>query len=198
MPFKNIIDIIIYIIPGFIMLQLYRSYYPVKDKKDFYEISWSIIGGVIITSFVKILDQKYFNFYLESNTSGFPSFYLIITLIFTGICIGYSLILIHKFRFILSSYEKLKWLLPDPQSIWAKINHPSNMDWSVVFLNDGAIYLGWIKYYKFDPNRIEHDFLLTKAKRVDEKLKTIYSIDGIGIYINIKDVNRIEYVKGQL
>ncbi len=72
-----------------------------------------------------------------------------------------------------------------------------NRDWAVVFLSDGAIYCGWIKEYSFEPDAENHDFLLTKAKRVNNHLKLNYTVDGLGVYLNTRDVKRIEFVKGQ-
>jgi len=73
--------------------------------------------------------------------------------------------------------------------IWLKVNLPETKDWAVVFLNDRSIYTGWIKEYSFDPDNAYHDFLLARAKRVDENLKEKYVIDGLGVYLNTRDVN---------
>jgi len=197
MPVNDIIEFIAYVIPGFLSLQVFRSFYPVKRKSDFYQISWSIIYGVLITSFIKLVDGKYLNNILEANKEQFPSFSFIICLVAVGTLLGLLFVGFYKLRFSLAiKFEYLKWILPNPQSIWIEINQVNNLNWAVIFLNDGAIYLGWIKKYRFDPNLENQDFLLTNAKRVDEKLKEKYSIDGEGVYLNTRDVKRIEFVRG--
>jgi hypothetical protein len=35
------------------------------------------------------------------------------------------------------------------------------------------------------------------AKRVDEELKTVYVVNGQGVYLNTRDVKRIEFVQGR-
>jgi len=74
-----------------------------------------------------------------------------------------------------------------------KVNRPSN-DYAVVYVDDGSIYLGWIKDYTFDPDAEDNDFLLADAKRVDEQLKELYSITGRGVYLSTRNVKRIEFV----
>ena len=72
----------------------------------------------------------------------------------------------------------------------------SNTNWATVFLSDGAIYLGWISKYTFNPDAVDQDFLLSNARRVDEQLSELYRVTGIGVYINTRDVKRIEFVEG--
>lgn len=197
MPAKNIIEFILYITPGFIALEFYHAFYPVKERSDFVQIAWSIIYGVIIFSLVRWVDENLLNYALNSNKLGFPDFRFIIILLGTGLVVSGFMILIHIIRFKLSIISpKISKIAPDPYSIWAKVNQPSNKDWAVVFLDDGSIYIGWISKYKFDPNIENQDFLLTRAKRVGGDLKEKYIVDGIGVYLNTKDVKRIEFVKG--
>src|SRR5437588_285283 len=68
--------------------------------------------------------------------------------------------------FLASHWPRLEGIAPDPQSIWAKINRPSD-DYAVVYVDDGSIYFGWIEDYTFDPDAKDNDFLLADAKRVD-------------------------------
>jgi hypothetical protein len=65
----------------------------------------------------------------------------------------------------------------------------------VVYLDDGSIYLGWIKDFTFDPDADDNDFLLADAKRVDDQLAEKYAVTGRGVYLNTRNVKRIEFVK---
>jgi hypothetical protein len=197
MSIAEIIGLILYIAPGFLSMEVYHAFYPVRERNNFILSTWSIIYGVTISALVRGIDSALLNNILKSNEDTFPSFPFIIVLFFVGILVGFFLVLINIIRFRISQkWPRFKRIAPDPRSTWARINQPSNEDWAAVFLDDGAIYLGWIKYYTFDPNADNQDFLLSYAKRVDENLKVKYEIDGAGVYINTKDVKRIEFLKG--
>lgn len=199
MPVKDLIEFILYLAPGFIALELYRAVYPARERNQFAQITWSIIFGVVIFTFIKGVDEHYLNYALHSKSTGFPAFRFIIALFLSGLSVGCVRIVFHRLRFKISMLHTiLKFMAPDPQSIWAKINERTNKDWAVVFLNDSSIYLGWISMYTYNPNVENQDFILTMAKRVDENLKTLYIVNGQGVYLNTKDVKRIEFVKGKL
>lgn len=198
MSIEEIIGLILYIAPGFLTMEVYHVFYPVRERNNFILSAWSIIYGVTVFTLVRSIDSALLNNILQSNKKTFPTFPFIIILFFFGILVGLFLVLINRFRFVISQkWPQFKVIAPDPRSTWAKMNQPSNEDWAVVFLDDGSIYLGWIKYYTFDPNADNQDFLLSHAKRVDEKLNIKYEIDGFGVYLNTKDVKRIEFLKGQ-
>ena len=197
MPTQTIIEFILYITPGFLAIEIYRAFYPGKNISQFSQITWSVIYGVVIYIGVRWLDVYFLKQYLNSNSREFPNVFFILGLFFTGILVGGLRSLAHFIRIKIGVMNKsFNWLLPDPQSIWAKINQPSNKDWAVVFLDDGVIYLGYIAEYTFDPNADNQDFLLSRARRVDERLKGIYLISGRGVYLNTRNVKRIEFVKG--
>ncbi len=211
MPVKDLIEFILYLAPGFIATELYIVKYPARDRSQFVQITWSIICGIIILTFVKWIDQKYFGFALDSAKEGFPSFYFITALFVSGFLLGIIRIAWREIRFNLAvNYDIFKFIAPDPKSTWAKINETNDIYWAVVFLNDKSIYLGGISNYTYDPNNknansassLDHynenqDFLLSNARRVNERLKLIYSIDGKGVYLNTRNVNRIELIKGK-
>ncbi len=197
MPTQSLVDFILYVLPGFLAIEIFRSAYPGKSKDNFSLITWSIIFGVIIVSFTKWIDGKFLNNYLKSNVEGFPSFKYVLTILFGGLIAGFLRIFIHFIRFKLSlKYNFLKKIAPNHLSIWAKINQPDNNNWAVVFLDDGSIYLGYISDYKFDPDSEDQDFLLKDAKRVDEDLKKIYDVNGLGVYLNTRNVKKIEFLEG--
>jgi hypothetical protein len=196
----KLIALVLYVTPGFIALELYRSVYPVKERSDFIQTIWSVIFGVVIFSFVRWLDKNFLNNWLRSSTTTFPNFRLIVALLVAGLAAGGARILLHILRLRLSNrFKQLKFLAPDPQSIWAKINQASNKDYAIVFLDDGVVYIGWISSYTYNPNSVDQDFLLANAKRVDgDTLNEKYLVTGIGVYLNTKNVKRIEYVKGKV
>ncbi|HEX8816593.1 MAG TPA: DUF6338 family protein [Terriglobales bacterium] len=194
-PVEHIADFVLYVMPGFIALQLYRAKYPVKGLSEFLQVSWCLIYGIALAGVVRWTDGRFFHGSLHSAESGFPWLRFIVALAISGLLLGSLLIGIRWARFELArTYARLRALEPDPQSIWAKVNRPSN-EYAVVYLDDGSIYLGWIKEYTFDPDAESNDFLLADAKRVNEQLNTIYLINGQGVYLNTRNVKRIEFVE---
>lgn len=198
MTIENIIGLILYIIPGFLAMEVYHAAYPVRERDNFILSTWSIIYGAAISSFVKFIDSHLLKNALHSDSSSLPSFSFLIVLIVFGLLVGFLGVLFNKIRFWISQkWPKFKKIAPIPQSTWAKINAYSNIDWAVVFLDDGSIYLGWIKDYTYDPNSENQDFLLSHASCVDESLNIKYEITGCGVYMNTKNIKRIEFVQGR-
>ena len=201
MPTIRLIEFFLYLVPGFIALEIYRARHPAKKTSDFTRATWSVVYGVVIYAAVRWVDDILFSGSLRGNTSDtdvFPNAGFIIILFLVGICVGLLQIGTDAARFHLGTrINRLGWLTPGYISIWSRINAPTNNDWAVVFLRDGATYIGSIAEYSFDPNAEDQDFLLSNAKRVDEQLNEQYSIDGLGVYLNTRDVRRIEFLQGE-
>lgn len=118
-------------------------------------------------------------------------------MVIAGVIWGSLLAGFNWMRLILSGNVRLlRFVAPDVQSIWARVNKAQATDWAVIFADDGAIYMGWIKEFTSDPDADDNDFLLSKAKRVDENLKVQYEVDGQGVYMNTRNVKRIELLRG--
>lgn len=197
MPIENIIEFLLYIAPGYIALQLYRSYWPVEKKDSFHDIALSVIYGVTIITILKWTDRHWFNYHFESNLSGFPSAKFLFGILIFGVILGGLFIGQRELRSYLSKQAKfLKFLSPGNDAIWVKINDRTNKDWATVYLDDGSIYLGWISNYIYNPHQQDQDFLLSRAKRLYDNLEVMYEIDGCGIYLNTRDVKRIEFRSG--
>ena len=195
MSIETIIGLVLYIVPGFLALELYHYVYPIKDRDNFIISTWSIIFGVLITGFLKWFDYCYLNNALRSNDNTFPSFLFIIVLIVSGLLIGALGIACHILREKLS--KRFFFLEIPSQSLWKKIINNSNEDWVVVFLDDESIYLGWIQEFTANPNNENQEFLLNNAARVDENLEVVYEVTGIGVYLNTKNVKRIEFIRNK-
>ena len=197
MPKLGLIEFIIFVIPGFIAVEFYRSFYPARQKNTFSQIGMSISLGLIIVIAVHSLGYSILSVVDKSRIVITVDAKSILVLLVSGAAFGILLTFLHFIRFRLSKWcDLFSWLSPDPQQVWASINGVEDDDWAVVYLKDGSQYLGYIAEYVFDPNKDDHDFLLSEAKRVNEKLEERYSITGKGVYINTRDVTRIEFLKG--
>ena len=193
-PAEHLVDFLVYVMPGFIALQLFRAAYPAKKLSEFVQVAWSLIYGVILATLVRGADSRFLHGWLHSNAPGLPAFRVVGALVVAGLLLGVLRIGVNFARFFLAAHwVGLEGFAPDPQSIWAKINRPSD-DYAVVYVDDGSIYFGWIKDYTFDPDAKDNDFLLADAKRVDEQLTERYSISGRGVYLNTRNVKRIEFL----
>ena len=182
--------------PGFVALRLFRAKYPVKEQSEFAEAAWSVIYGVLLVTVLRWCDRRWLHGFLNTNSTDLPGLRFALALVAVGLLWGGLLIFVHYLRFKCSGLHGiLRGIAPDPQSIWAKINQPSNKDWAVVYCDDGAIYRGWIKEYTFDPDKDHNDFLLADAARVNDQLQPQYSVNGSGVYLSTRNVIRIEFVR---
>ena len=198
MPTDNLIDFLLYIAPGFLAFELYRYYFPAKKRNNFTKIAQSIIAAVVIASIVQYIDENFLDLWLRSNKPSLDNTKYTLSLFVGGVVAGYVAVFQVNLRSLLArNIDWLTWLAKEPDSIWQKINSPANDDWAVVYLNDGSIYLGWISEYQADPDLVDQDFILSRAQRVNEDLDEIYIVDGEGVYLNTKDVNKIEFFMGR-
>jgi len=109
---------------------------------------------------------------------------------------GFILAAFTRLRLFLSdTYPALDFISPDVQSIWASINQ-TQAGWAVVFTDDGAIYMGWIGEFTYLPDAADNDFLLSDATRLNDDFTVSYEVKGQGVYLNTKNVKRIEFRKG--
>lgn len=195
---KDVIEFLIYVMPGFLALRMYRSAYPGRQMSDLIMTAWSLILGIIVSSAVKWIDKTCCHNYLRSTSSDFPDLPLIFALFCGGLLLGGVLVFGHWARFHLAvKFPKFFGrIAPDPLSIWAYVNQPSNRDWAVVYLENDAVYIGGITKYSTVPDAEDQDFLLTDASRVEEDLSVKYKVEGGGVYINTRNVRQIEFISG--
>ncbi len=195
MNFSDIVQFILYVIPGFISIEYFRARFPAKARTDFITISWSIVFGVGITSFLIWLDANALHGLLGYETQGFPGLKFLSVLVASGLLIGIFRAGLRQARFILSRrFHFLKWLTPGVNSIWARVNQKGTDQWALVFLDNDVQYLGYIKYFRNDPDTSDQDFLLAESFRVDKNRRPLYRVNGVGVYLNTRDVRRIEFL----
>src|SRR5260370_1207524 len=193
-PAEHLVDFLVYVMPGFIAHQFFRAKYSAKKLSEFVQVAWSLIYGVILATLVRSADGRFLHGSLHSNATGFPASRFVLALLLACLLGGVVLIGLNYARFFVAAHwPRWEGIAPDPQSIWAKVNRPSN-DYAVVYVDDGSIYFGWIEDYTFDPDAEDNDFLLADAKRVDEQLTEKYSVTGQGGYLNTRNVKRIEFL----
>lgn len=192
---------LIFVAPGFLAYEIYRTEVTRKAKSDFEYLAWSAINGVVVV-FLYVLTDTFLGGRLKSDilfVNGLQWFkdggdFLLasFSLFIFGIILGFVQIALLKF---VRKFPKL--FAPNFYTVWQSvIENPSN-DWAVVFLKDGTIYLGSITNARIDPNTEDQDFLLSNARRINEKLKVKYWVTGIGVYLNTREVQKIEFLKSK-
>lgn len=195
MNIPDIVQFLLYVIPGFISIEYFRARFPAKARTDFITISWSIVFGVGITSLLIWLDSHALHGFLRYQPAGFPSLRFLASLVAAGFLIGIIRAGLRQLRFVLSHrITSPKWLAPDVNSIWARVNQTGTDQWAMVFLEEDVQYLGYIRYFRNDPDAKDQDFLLAEAFRVDKSRRVMYRVDGVGVYLNTRDVRRIEFL----
>lgn len=198
MPIQNFFEFVLYITPGFIAIYTYRLKYPVKEKDSFTEISCCVLCGIVIIAAIKWIDKNWLDYFLHSESTGIPGGRLTLAIVVSGVIGGLlGIVQVEIRNYLAKKVKLLRFLSKSTDTIWEFINAKTQKDWFLIFLNDGAIYSGWISKYCYDPNNQSQDFLLSDANRVEENLKTVYIVDGLGVYLNTKDVKRIELIKGK-
>jgi len=198
MPTENLAEFVLYIAPGFIAVEIYRRKHPAKERSTFTQIATSLVFALVILAGIKWIDNTWLCNWLHTNSDSFPDERLIVSLIVGGIIAGYLCVIQLKIRSLLAQrFDFLLWLASEPEAIWQKVNSPQNEDWAKVHLDDGSIYIGWISKYQADPNLNDQDFLLSRAKRINEDLSEKYIVNGCGVFMNTKNVKRIEYLAGK-
>jgi hypothetical protein len=135
---------------------------------------------VVLASIVRGIDARYLGSELHSADDGFPRLAFIIGLLAAGVIWGLVLASFNWIRLVVSNkVQLLQFIAPDVQSIWAKVNGTETADWAVVFTDAD-----------------DNDFLLSRAKRLNEDGSLLYEVDGQGVYLNTRNVKRVEFVKG--
>jgi hypothetical protein len=195
--FNDLAQFVLYVIPGFVALEIYRHVYPVKTRSDFIVVTWSIVFGLMISFSLIWINENLFGSFFRFVPNELPSIGFLLALLSCGIVLGLIRVLLRKLRTLIADttpfFQKLN---PDPQNVWYQVNQAKEEYWAVVFLDDESIYLGYIKTFRSDPDKSEQDFLLSHASRVDDHLRVMYEVDGLGVYLNTKNVKRIEYYAG--
>lgn len=87
-PVEHVAEFIVYAMPGFMALHIYRSVYPVKGLSEFLQAAWSLIYGVVLASFVRGIDARYLDHRLHSADDGFPRLPFILRFADCGRCMG--------------------------------------------------------------------------------------------------------------
>ena len=196
-PFGSVLVLLLYLLPGFLAMQLYQARYPAKPMSRFEAAGWSILHSFIIllglASAAHIFGCASLDV-LSHDTNSKIQPKTIIVLLGGGFIWGRILITYHWIRI------RVPFLpAPDSQAIWPVVvdNVPKEKLWVLVHTKQGTLYLGWIKEYSFDPAAENHDFLLRPAYLVDKNLHVQRDLTQGGVYLNTRDIESLEMIPGK-
>jgi len=196
-PFGDVFVLLLYLLPGFLAIQIYRKKHPAKQASQFEVVVWSVLHSFIV---LLLLAGASYTFglsslnLLEQSGSSKIGATSIMVLLAGGSLWGFVLIGSHWCR------TKLPFLRsPDPLAIWpvAAARVARNQLWALVRTKEGRLYLGWIEKYSFDPSMEDHDFLLRPAYLVNEDLEVERDLERGGVYLNTRDMESLEMIPGQ-
>lgn len=195
--FGSVLVLLLYLLPGFLAMQLYQARYPAKPMSRFEAAGWSILHSFIIllglASLADIFSCEALDV-LSYRTNSEIQPMTIAVMLGGGVIWGGLLIAWHWLRIKFAFFPT-----PDPQAIWPVVvdNVPKEKLWVLVRTKQGTLYLGWVKEYSFDPTAEDHDFLLRPAYLVDNNLHVRRDLTQGGVYLNTRDIESLEMIPGK-
>ena len=193
------IQLLMILLPGFIAVEIYRKFFPAVKFRWLIYTGWVVINGVLIWSLLVSIEERIYNT-SWGLLDGTGSFLGILFLFILGVIAGLIRVVFRMTGFKLAkNLNVLRWLKPEKGSIWMNVNEKNGgNEWVIVYLSDGSIYLGWVSQFANHPERTNQEFVLQNARRLDEAHKQLYEIVGAGVYLNTRDVMRIEFWSSEL
>ena len=196
-PFGDVVVLLLYLLPGFLAMQLYRARYPGKRLSQFESIVWSILHSLFIHFTIRgvayLLGCKDL-VSLDPKAHSEISTMTIGVLILGGFVWGGVLVAQYRLRALVPFLQS-----PAPRAIWPVVaSAPEEELWTIARTKQGVLYLGWIKKYSFDPavEDEDHEFLLRPAYLVDDDLNVKRDLSVGGVYLNTRDIESIEMIPG--
>ena len=142
-PLGDTLVLLLYLLPGFLAMQIYRARYPAKPLSRFEAAGWSILHSFIIllglaTAAYYMPGCKALDI-LNLDTGSKIRPVTIVVLLSGGAIWGGILIAWHRLRLQLAFFPT-----PDPQAIWHVVvdNAPKEDLWVLARTRQGVLYLG--------------------------------------------------------
>ena len=196
-PLGDTLVLLLYLLPGFLAMQIYRVRYPAKPLSRFEAIGWSILHSFLIllglSTAAYMLGCKDPDILNPDSGSEIQPM-MIAVLLGGGAIWGGILIAGHWLRIKLDFFPT-----PDPQAIWHVVvdNAPKDDLWVLARTKQDVLYLGWVKEYSFDPAAEDHEFLLRPAYLVDNDLHIRRDLTQGGVYLNTRNIESLEMIPGK-
>lgn len=196
-PTIDAVVLLLFLVPGFLAIQLYRAKYPAKRITQLEIVIWSILHSFVIhwlLSGAAVLFESEELDMLRHSSDSVIDPGTIAVLLAGGLVWGLALILFHWCRVRVPFLPN-----PDPQALWpvAAEGIEGQQLWALVRTKQDYLYMGWIQQYSFDPTAEDHEVLLRPAYFVNEKLEVQRDLGTGGVYLNTRDVESVELIPGR-
>lgn len=211
MDLKDLITIIpellLYYIPGYISLRIKEKYCPEKRRDEYNSTAQSIIYSFIIGIvfyFIELITTEVFksSFFILLD----QRFHQLIHLLL-AVLLGFFLVRFSSSRigtFVLKRFNKT--LDPSP-SVWIKALKNEEGAWATVYLRNGLIYIGKMKYYTTDPDDQKLILLYSyrlcvrdkeesTPERFCQEIKDTTTDSNSKVLLNYEDIISIEIERG--
>jgi hypothetical protein len=183
---SRILDIIIFVIPGFILLSIYSLLTPSKKASDFASLVGSIIFSIPIYGFIYVIQTAVC---LEIVLNRF------LYVVFSwplAIAVGWGMSWVQKnkaepiLKSIKIQYRK------DPR-IWNKFfsSFSNTSSFARFVLTDSTILIGYPKFFSIDPDDELQEVILNPCYEVDKNSKIIRTFVN-DIYLNNDKIILVE------
>ncbi len=195
-PFGDAVVLLLYLLPGFLAMQLFRARYPAKRVSQFEVVVWSVLHSFLVhlglAGVAHVLGRGDLDL-LSQGASSVIQPKTIAVLLCGGLVWGLILIACHRLRVNVAFIPS-----PDPLAIWPVVagGAPKEELWALVRTKQGVLYLGWVEKYSFDPVAEDHDFLLRPAYLVNDNLDVQRDLQEGGVYLNTRDIESFEMIPG--
>lgn len=188
MEISKIFDIIIFVIPGFILLSIYSLLVPSKKASDFASFVGSIIFSIPIYGFIYLVQIL---ISVEIVTQRF--LYVILSWPL-AVAVGWGMSWIQKnkaekiLKAIKIEYRK------DPR-IWNKFfsAFSNTANFARFVLTDGKILIGYPKFFSIDPDDQLQEIILNPCYEVNKEYQIMRTFED-NIYLNNDKIVLVENI----
>lgn len=198
----QVIQTVLYVIPGFIATGIMFFRVPTRKRSDFERLTISVIFSIPIYGLGLLLD-KLTPVSFTSNTALYFAFSVP-----CAILAGYLVSGIMKavwFPDVVQKILKVDFdLAPGVWNLIFDVRKRERIDawdgWVKVYTMDGATYLGYASHYTIEPDVPEKELFLSRAYRLqmDAAGNVMQEIPiDHGVFLPSQAITRVEFLRGQ-
>lgn len=194
-------NVLVFIIPGFLALEVYRFLLPTKKRNTFERLLESIflsylIYGLFLGINWLLCAIRKTNNNVTTDQLATSTIYIILLM---SIIIGIALALISKSALFKNAMKRVFNIsIIEHPTVWNAVLQRKDSAWVRVYLdNDRIIYIGWLDKYSCNPNDDVREIYLTSYQSYsydepEHPIDNFIEIDTNGVLINADRISRIE------
>lgn len=196
MDINQIINSILYIIPGFIVLSSYYFLIPTRKRSDFERLIASIIFSIPIYGLVLLVELL-----LKWDLKTHKALYIILSWPI-AVILGWLLSKIIGYKWFNKIIALLGIKFKLKPTVWNEVFDLPEAKWVRTVLSSGNVYIGRLELYSLDPNDPDKDIFLHPAyllkKQSDNEIKStefeIAEFIEKGVFIRGLNIVSVEFL----